>query len=340
MVTRIAVGSSIMDYECHSPTTPADSTEKATTSTVRPHNGAYSSNSLSGLATELQIYIFQRLDNMWSVVALRLTCRHLNRVYLGHVDRIRPILINRIVGLFYDYFDFLVRLILPKDAILRPLPSGWPNIRVQNREDLTEVGLLVFDVLSHLPAIDYQRAGHTTDYKSHYRLGPHINSGNLEVKRWEKAPQIPMQGCNGPEVMIAEGHESGGVHLYLDVMVGAIREDINRIELGGRGAVKDYLARKTEMYENLDAIFHPVLDEEFRTSEHEHTEPYDAATMEVRGEPVIESDFGYECEEDYLWLRHLYRKFGWPEESWRKEEALRAIDDYAGRCEYVNRRNG
>jgi hypothetical protein len=62
-------------------------------------------------------------------------------------------------------------------------------------------------------------------------------------------------------VMIAEGHESGGDHLYLDVMVGTIREDISRIGLGGCGSVKDYLARKTEMYENLDAIFHPGLDE-------------------------------------------------------------------------------
>lgn len=284
---------------------------------------------------------------MWSVVALRLTCRHLNRVYIDHEDSIRPIMVNRIVAPFYDFFEFLVRLKLPENSVMRPPPSGWPNLTVRNRDDLTEVGRLFFDVLSQLPAIPDHRPDYATDYKSFFLLGPNSQADNTSLEVWQRATQrsdVPMRDPKDrddggetyqipTELLIAQGHESGGVNVYLDVLTSRIREDIIRMGPGGGAFVWEYFADKRRSYEDLDYIFHPESRETFLFSHREDTEPYDGASMEARGEPILEEYFGGDDDhdEDYLWVRHLYRKFGWPGESWQKEEALAAIDDYVER---------
>lgn len=262
---------------------------------------------------------------MWSVIALRLTCRHLNNTYLRCEDRIRTAIIYRLAAPFYDYFDFFVRLKFPDDAVSHPPPSGWPSLAVQNREDFGVADLFVIDVLRHLP---YIRADHenVTDYKSYFLSYseeiPESINGRFGDYRYSLVEP------DNYWVMIAHGYESGGVMIFLNTLTAEVMEYIIRMD-GGLGfePVADYFAKKRTIFENLEAVFWP--GGEFPLGGED--EPYDAVVMEAKGEPRgLEPGFG-SCNEDYLWLRHLYRKFGWPDKCWRKKEALEAISDYVNR---------
>lgn len=135
-------------------------------------------------------------------------------------------------------------------------------------------------------------------------------------------------------MVIASGYESGGVDLMLDTRTGEIFEEIIRVGPGENLPVRDYFEFKMKQCRELKTVFAPGEDAHWGGFGNEEG-AYDAAAVEQVGEPSCPDEyFALEGQiQDLRWVCHLYRKFGWPGEGWRKDDGLRAI---AG---YVERRN-
>lgn len=278
-----------------------------------------------GLPRELQACVFQQLPELRSVMSLRLTCRHLNSVYLGHENRIRSSLVNYLVAPFYDHYKFLTRLWVPESSILYPPLSGWPNVTVENCEHLgIPKTSFAVEVLRRLPYV--KNTGSCSDMIHFQCRAVNYSDFNYRAQnQWfhETNKTVPRH-----VVDIGSGFPNG-VQILLDTVSGTICE--NRIQGGIRtepGAAcpaEHYFAARKRACEDLDFVFLPAGDH----LEGPQEEPYDAAEMEAKGEPIPRnrrSDGGRRPHKEVMqWVRHLYRKYGWPGADWRKEEAKEAI---------------
>lgn len=290
---------------------------------------------LTKLAPELHVKVFEALPDLWTAVALRLTCRDLNVLFLTYRAQIEVAIRDNPVAPFYEYYHFLGRLHIPESAIRHPPPGGWPNI---TRETCTEFGKtdFVVDVLRHLPFIaeDGRQNFHNIDYKSNavdYSTATRETFADEEIQ----SGLILTYGTQGPVVehtlVIAIGYESGGVELYFDTRSGVMYEEIVRVGGDVHLPVREYFEMKMDQCRELQQVFVPGEDPAWGGFG-EEVGPYDAAAMEESGEPSLPDElFDMGSDEDLEWVRHLYRKFGWPGEDWRKEEGLKAITEYAER---------
>lgn len=292
---------------------------------------------LMRLAPELQVRVFEALPTPWAVVSLRLTCRDLNALFLAYSTQIETATRNNLVAPFYEYYDFLGRLHIPASDIKHPPPEGWPNITAENCSGLGKSDFVV-DVLRHLPYIadhgEFERNISNTDFKSNvvdYSTatpedfsGPSLKHGEISH---EAAGPISRH-----KVVIACGYESGGVDLILDTRTGEIFEEIIRVGSGETLPVREYFELKMRQCRELKTVVAPGEDAHWGGFGDKEG-PYDAAAMEEAGEPSYPDEgFHLEGQEwDLKWVCHLYRKFGWPGEGWRKEVGLKAIAEYVGR---------
>lgn len=292
---------------------------------------------LMKLAPELQVKVIEALPTPWAVVVLRLTCRDLNALFLAYRTQIEAATRDNLVAPFYEYYHFLGRLHIPESDIKHPPAEGWPNITAENCSGFGKSAFVV-DVLCHLPYItdhpESERNIGNTDFKSNVidysRATPKDFSGG-SLKHGEIT-----HGSQGPVsrhgVVIASGYESGGIDLMLDTRTGEVFEEIIRVGPGENLPVREYLELKMKQCRELKTVFAPGEDAHwggFRNQEG----LYDAAAMEEAGEPSCPDEyFALEGQiQDLRWVCHLYRKFGWPGESWRKDDGLRAIADYVER---------
>lgn len=287
------------------------------------------------LVPELQVKVFECLPDLWTAVALRLTCRALNALFLAYRTQIEAAIRDNLVAPFYEYYHFLGTLHLPEAAIKHPPRGGWPNI---TRETCSGFGKTDFavDVLRHLPFIaeDGGRNYHNVDYKSNV---VDYSTATCETFAEEEIQTGLMlgYGMEGPAVehtlVIALGYESGGVELHFDTRSGVMYEEIVRVGGDVHLPVREYLEAKMKQCRELQQVFVPGEDPA-RGGSGKEVGPYDAAAMEEEGEPSRPDElFDMESEVDLQWVRHLHRKFGWPGEGWRKEEGLKAIREYAER---------
>jgi hypothetical protein len=92
---------------------------------------------------------------MKTTVALRVTCKQLDSIYLRSKNRILVAQRERITVPFTALYELLERLWLPDGAVLHPPPGGWPGIAI---EDSATWGKSPFamDIIRHLPFIDYK----------------------------------------------------------------------------------------------------------------------------------------------------------------------------------------
>lgn len=303
---------------------------------------------LRKLAPELQVKVFEALPTPWAVVGLRLTCRDLNALFVAYKAQIESATRENLVAPFYEYYDFLGRLHIPASDIKHPPAGGWPNITAENCSGFGKSGFVV-DVLRHLPYIaehgEWERNISNTDFKSNVvdysKATPKDFSGG-SLKHGEITHE-----AEGPisrhKVVIASGYESGGIDLILDTRTGEIFEEIIRIGPGETLPVREYFALKMRQCRELKTVFAPGEDAHWGKFGKwggfgDEGGPYDAAAMEEAGEPGCPDEgfpyFALEGQmQDLKWVCHLYRKYGWPGEGWRKDEGLKAI------AEYVERRN-
>lgn len=100
-------------------------------------------------------------------------------------------------------------------------------------------------------------------------------------------------------ITIAEGYESGGRMIILDVLKGVIYEDIIRYTNLGAVDVVDFFRDLKGQFERLELV-------------------------PIRG-TMFEDE--YDTDEEAQEYKDIYRQYGWPHESFRKEEALAAIEE-------------
>ncbi|KAJ0122123.1 hypothetical protein J7T55_002635 [Diaporthe amygdali] len=288
---------------------------------------------LMRLAPELQVKIFEALPDLWTVVALRLTCRDLNALFIAYRTPIEASLRDTLVAPFYEYYDFLASLHIPASAIKRPPAGGWPNITPDACAEFGKTDFAV-DVLRHLPYIeDDSRSNlHNIDYKCNVldystATAEDFTGDNLKMGEITHGFDEPV---SKHKVVIAEGYESGGIDLLLDTMTGDIFEEIIRCCSGDVLPVEEFFENRVRDSRGLVHVFVPGKDP-LGGSSSVDVEPYDAEAVEAKGEPSIPGElFGYNLKE-LEWVRHLYKKFGWPGADWQKEEGLKAITEFVER---------
>ncbi|KAH8895272.1 hypothetical protein GQ53DRAFT_743993 [Thozetella sp. PMI_491] len=321
---------------------------------------ARSPSQLLQLPPELLMQIFQALPTLDSALALRKASHKLDQVYMEHEKAIKKALRDTLVAPFYQYYRFLTTLHIAADSLQCPPPEGWPDVTAE--EYRYRCSDFTTDVFKHLPRLDSEQ---NVDYKS-FATGyvPEPDNGDPlgepyfdsyydpdddgEDYAWDDGGDDGLirlqQGGSGDEeeqlrlkrivrrryrIDIARGYESGGVALQLDTMKGLIYERIIRMDSLVHD-VASYFERKQEEFIACRSVFIPDNDS---TLSGYDVEPYDAEKMEKQGEPdMTDNGFGYD-DDDYLWIRHLYFKFGWPAADWRKKEGLQAISDYKERRE-------
>lgn len=191
------------------------------------------------LPSELQICVFQGLPELWSAIALRLTCRHLNNIYLANEKRIQSSLVQRLVSPFYDYYKFLDRLHLPESSIVYPPPSGWPDITSEDYTHLFKTSFAI-EVLRHLPYIQRTWDGRTNINTGCYVVDYSTYTQGLSNTGGEPYTSLKDVNYTMPEyvVLIAWGNVNG-VELLLDTLSGTIYEMTVRGEVGGGHAKRN-----------------------------------------------------------------------------------------------------
>ncbi|KAF1830618.1 hypothetical protein BDW02DRAFT_572855 [Decorospora gaudefroyi] len=248
------------------------------------------------------------------------------------------------------------RLLPFPHQILHPLLSaqistsgGWPNITPQSTSGL-DTSPIVIDLIKHLPYIDEADARemitnihYKSDVVDYSRLTAQdfssglVNNGEDSIREWvEEMEQRKKDNPSDDEkeedddddddgtsstdsnwwddddpdditlqniIILAQGYESGGRTLILDVPRGNIFEDVVRCNLLSGQEISSYFANLRDKLERLDFV--PVRGEFY--------------------EDVGQTEEGIVRAIEY---KRIYRKFGWPGEGYRKEEALAAVEAY------------
>lgn len=290
------------------------------------------------LPPELQVCIFGELPDLWSVIAFRLTCRRLNNTYLAHEEQINSSIARHIAAPFYDHYEFLTRLWVPKSSIVHPPPSGWPDIKHENYGRFLQTKTsFAFELLRHLPYIE------RTDTASTKEPDPNsdwdddltmihsecsvINYSGFAPNTFHHGQKLELVYKRNEElpkhmVIIAWGM-GGGVEIFLDTLLGNIHEcqAVEPFDLITLDKVENYFAARRKACEDLDFVFVPHSFSRAAPND----EPYDAVETEAKGPPY---QWGGNSHDILQWIRHLYRKSGWPGDGWNKEEAREAIASF------------
>ncbi|CAG9976174.1 unnamed protein product [Clonostachys byssicola] len=296
---------------------------------------------LMGLPVELQADIFRHMPNLKTAVALRLCCRQLNEVYLANEPSITAALRELLVAPFREYYSLLQRLKFPADSVKTPPALGWPAMTTAACAVLGKTPFAI-DVLRHLPYIsnshrhfDITNLDYRCDAVDYSDLDPE----ELPRKDVEEAWADELQGEQGPEdgdrisnfkhvVMVANTVHTGGVVLLLDTFSGKIFEQFVICGSGVRLPVGEYFASRMERIRKLQLIFINWMDPQDMDDAGIDLEvEYDPGPKDSEGEPASDRD----TKELVGWVRHLYRKFGWPGSDYKKEECMKAIADFTSR---------
>lgn len=125
-------------------------------------------------------------------------------------------------------------------------------------------------------------------------------------------------------IVLANGYESGGLNIVLDVFKGEIHEDqIRASGLTGMMSVEDYFDRLKCQLELLVMV--PVPGDE--DHEGDFWDRRTAIPVDVFDESVT-----FDENEDVRECQKIYKSFGWPGKAYRKEEAVAAIQAYMRRA--------
>lgn len=281
---------------------------------------------------------------------------------------------DRLVTIIGDYYKFLVKFYIPESALKFPPPEGWPNITSETTKEFSRSSIVI-DLLKHLPYIDEKEAG-TMATNIHYKSDVVDYStwkpqqwaeddqfGALSVQMWieeleertradaEEVDDDEDEGYlwyrddtrdsstdeeenwwdgDDPEdiklehmIVLANGYESGGRTIVLDVFKANIYEDMLRCNLQSEVAVEVFFDNLKDKFEKLENV--PVPGYEGHEGE--------MYEDEFRADVLDES---LEKEDPAQQYRMIYRSFGWPGETYRKEEALAAIQAHRRRIDKAN----
>ena len=313
------------------------------------------SRSLLGLEDALKVRVFFALPNLWSAIALRMTCHKLNDIYRHHETSIRNGCRDKLVAAVDDCYKFLTTLYVNEPTVHHPPTGGWPDIPLEksNRRDKD----FVVDVARRLPyitgdcglgdgicALHSYKIEHNCvplDYSSGFHRCD--NTGRLQSTLTDSAKHSAEHCIELARACRREGH-----YLYLDTMTGVIIDDVvgmaqQQQHDQGTTYYKQIVAYFEERKENFRALTYVVAGDD-NIYEAEEGEADDFKFMDPDSVRTNLSDWeklDYEPyarllgqkerfpgKLDLAWVCRLYRKFGWPGPDYQKQEALKAVRDY------------
>ncbi|MFD3373858.1 MULTISPECIES: hypothetical protein [unclassified Streptomyces] len=236
---------------------------------------------------------------------------------------------SEIAATLLDFFTFLTTLHCHPDDIVMPPPGGWPDYTPENCAGFKSD--FAIEVLRNLPYLDSRASDHSDSlgqihYKSHlldyttfdlerFTDQEHLWSGSEESEDEETVPDHVF--------IIAEGFESGGRTLFLDVLEGEIFEAEIRCD-DFREDLKEYFEDLKEKYRSLELI--PCPGEEMIEVRAAGVGPEIPGEVFSEEEVLMQTDELWGTHLDIRYTRQLYRAFGWPN-AFRRDEALREMKE-------------
>lgn len=270
---------------------------------------------------------------------------------------------DELVTIISDYYHFLTTFYLPPSALKLPPPGGWPNITAEVIKDLDK-SPIVIDLIKNLPYIEQAPFNqHERSHDIHYKSGvidysvlapenftdDFITDGEESLQEWRDEMDAE-KGSDADEdsdeefeetdnwwdydepdsfsmshmLVLAQGHESGGRTLILDVFKGNIYEDVVICNLLSAVPVEDFFADLRGKMERLELVpygtgmvdgVEDVGDEDERMLEE--------MGMGARKEVAPGLQMGFEVKR----LRRVWRECGWPGEGFRRHEAVGKIGE-------------
>lgn len=315
--------------------------------------------SLIGLRADIKLRIFLALPNLWTVVALRMTCHQYNYTYFQNKDIIRNTFRDRLVAAVDDYYIFLTTLYIDESMLRHPPAGGWRDIppEASNRHDKD----FVVDVARHLPYIQLRshlcgnEPGEFVCAKCSYSIEhnciPIDHSSGFH--RCDKNDNL--RNALGARALHSAEHcielartcsHRGGHSLYLDAMKGVI---IDVFLMPPEYSAVIYKKIETffdERKENFRALAYVAAErnvyavekdepDEFRRFganepvylDHHQAYGFNLWDVEPYATLLHQKDH-FPTRLDLPWIRRLYRKYGWPGPSYQKTQALKAIGTY------------
>ncbi|MFG3289156.1 hypothetical protein ACGF3G_10180 [Streptomyces sp. NPDC048179] len=237
---------------------------------------------------------------------------------------------SEIVAIVLDFLTFLTTLHRDPDNLVMPPPGGWPGYTPENCADFKSD--FTIEVLRNLPYLGSRCTDHDDSlgqihYKSHL-----INYGTFDSARFTDQEYLWAEGeGHAPDhvFVLAEGFESGGRTLFLDVQEGKIFEVEIRCDSLDED-LKVYFEDLKEKYRNLELVPCPGTEMiEVKAT---------GADLEIPGEAISEEEVLAQTDPfwgtvlDIQYTRQRYQAFGWPN-SFRRDEAFREIDELIRRRE-------
>lgn len=227
-----------------------------------------------------------------------------------------------------DFYRFLTTLHYNPKNLKVPPPEGWSF----SPEFHSELGKsdLVIQTLRHLPYFaidDEERSAHV-----HYKCWL-IDFTAYPPDRLEKLRYRDDQGfqtCDGENdadpadvVCIADGGESFGRQLFLNVRDGSITEDMVRADTLDPVDVQDFFDNLKKAYRSLQLIPCPGRI----TIEAGENEDADQDGEHVTQDEVLAQTTGWwETDLDIRYIRQLYRQYGWPD-NFQRKAATQAVEE-------------
>jgi hypothetical protein len=237
---------------------------------------------------------------------------------------------SEIAATVLDFLTFLTTLHRDPDDLVMPPPGGWPSYTPEKCAGFKSD--FAIEVLRNLPYL----GSRTSDYLD--SLGQiHYKSRLLDYSTFDSVrftnQEYLWSGGEEPVpdhvFVFAEGFESGGRTLFLDVREGRVFEEEIRCD-SFEEDLKEYFDDLKGKYRNLELIPCPGRGMVEAGATGVDLEKLGEALNEE--EVLMQTDPHWGTDLDIQYTRQLYRAFGWPN-AFRRDEAFHEIKELIGKRE-------
>ncbi|RYP46614.1 hypothetical protein DL768_007236 [Monosporascus sp. mg162] len=234
-----------------------------------------------------------------------------------------------------DFYTVAASLHIPRSALKHPPPGGWPNITPENCVGFGKSDFVV-DLLKHLSYISDGKP-RSLATQVHYKCNvldysvvspeefssERLKLGEL-VAHSDENPVTADTSSARSFAIIQEGR-----YILLNTATGEMIEEMIRCNRTYEDAAMAYFAILVEDYRTLRLIPVPGFNTIDLMGDVSDVPAAELPDLREQGPGK-----GPWTETNVRWLRHIYRKHGWPGADYRKEEALKAVAGYMEQTPY------
>lgn len=204
-----------------------------------------------------------------------------------------------------SFYEFLVSLHIPKDALKYPPKEGWTQLTDEYLSFL-EKDEACIDLLRHIPYIRYDDKMDPGPFQIYEKCvavdytGSRFKKGGVDFQ--DKDAADPLSGeteLESHKVTLARPFESDGYYIFCDTRTGTLE-------------VADFIDE--EHRENSPKEFFDMLKEEYRRLD----------VFPINVEEVLMAKRNDEDEVEKY--RDAYRKNGWPGKDFKREKCMKAVE--------------